>query len=44
MLCFSDEDAELWENDPHEYIRKVGGGGRWLADLLCMCGRVCGWG
>ena len=23
MLCFSDEDEELWRNDPHEYIRKV---------------------
>lgn len=22
MLCFNDEDAELWEDDPHEYIRK----------------------
>lgn len=24
MLCFDDEDAELWEEDPQEYIRKVG--------------------
>ena len=23
MLCFDDEDAELWEDDPQEYIRKV---------------------
>ncbi|KAL4855989.1 Importin beta-like SAD2 [Chlorella vulgaris] len=22
LLCFSDEDAELWEEDPQEYIRK----------------------
>ena len=22
VLCFSDHDAELWEEDPHEYIRK----------------------
>jgi hypothetical protein len=22
LLCFSEEDAELWELDPHEYIRK----------------------
>jgi hypothetical protein len=22
MACFSDEDAELWEMDPHEYVRK----------------------
>eukprot|EP00873_Tetraselmis_striata_P029005 jgi/Tetstr1/449269/TSEL_036472.t1 len=22
ILCFDDEDAELWENDPQEYIRK----------------------
>lgn len=37
LLCFDDDDAELWVDDPHEYIRKVqgvvrGGGGlvsRW---------------
>ena len=23
LMCFSDEDAELWSDDPHEYIRKV---------------------
>jgi len=22
MMCFSDEDMELWTDDPHEYIRK----------------------
>ena len=22
VLCFNDHDAELWEDDPHEYIRK----------------------
>ncbi|KAG1660790.1 hypothetical protein FOA52_011331 [Chlamydomonas sp. UWO 241] len=22
MMCFSDADAQLWEEDPHEYIRK----------------------
>ena len=22
LLCHNAEDAELWENDPHEYIRK----------------------
>ena len=22
LACFSDEDAELWEEDPHEYVRK----------------------
>jgi hypothetical protein len=27
-MCFSDEDAQLWEEDPHEYIRKVRE--RWL--------------
>ena len=21
-LCFNAEDAELWEEDPHEYVRK----------------------
>lgn len=24
LMCFDDEDAELWEDDPQEYIRKVG--------------------
>lgn len=23
LLCFDDEDAELWQDDPHEYIRKA---------------------
>ncbi len=23
LMCFDDEDAELWEEDPQEYIRKV---------------------
>lgn len=23
MLCFDDEDAELWADDPQEYIRKA---------------------
>lgn len=23
MLCFSESDAELWQENPHEYIRKV---------------------
>lgn len=23
LMCFDDEDAELWEGDPQEYIRKV---------------------
>ena len=22
LACFSDEDAELWQEDPHEYVRK----------------------
>lgn len=34
MLCFDDEDAELWEDDPQEYIRKVGGFPVW---------RLCAW-
>eukprot|EP00983_Pelagomonas_calceolata_P040597 1137682-Pelagomonas_calceolata.AAC.5 len=31
MMCFSDEDMELWTDDPHEYIRKV------RAQLSCLC-------
>ena len=23
LACFDDEDARLWAEDPHEYIRKV---------------------
>jgi len=23
QLCFDDEDAELWEEDPQEFVRKV---------------------
>lgn len=23
LMCFNDEDDELWRDDPHEYIRKV---------------------
>lgn len=23
LMCFNDEDAELWTDDPHEYVRKV---------------------
>ena len=24
LCCFDDEDQELWDEDPQEYIRKVG--------------------
>lgn len=23
LVCFTNEDAELWEDDPHEYVRKT---------------------
>eukprot|EP01062_Namystynia_karyoxenos_P062192 TRINITY_DN55114_c0_g1_i1.p1 TRINITY_DN55114_c0_g1~~TRINITY_DN55114_c0_g1_i1.p1 ORF type:complete len:1034 (+),score=407.66 TRINITY_DN55114_c0_g1_i1:82-3183(+) len=23
LLCFSEEDAELWQSNPHEYVRKI---------------------
>jgi len=23
LMCFADEDQELWTDDPHEYVRKV---------------------
>lgn len=23
LMCFNDEDAQLWAEDPHEYVRKV---------------------
>lgn len=22
LMCFSDNDQKLWEEDPHEYVRK----------------------
>lgn len=41
LLCFDDEDAELWEDDPQEYIRKVGGGV--LGCGFKRVGRMAGW-
>lgn len=43
LCCFDDEDEELWEDDPQEYIRKVGGHIRqrckthttWMSVRLC---------
>ena len=32
LMCFDDEDAELWEDDPQEYIRKVSSG----VESCCM--------
>ena len=26
LMCYDDEDDELWRDDPHEYIRKVNAG------------------
>jgi hypothetical protein len=26
LLCFDEEDAELWEEDPQEFVRKVRSG------------------
>ena len=23
MLCFDDKDKELWQEDPHEFVRKT---------------------
>ena len=23
MLCFDDKDKELWQDDPHEFVRKT---------------------
>jgi importin-7 len=38
LMCFSDEDKELWQDDPQEYIRKVGApscGAGWPRLGLC---------
>lgn len=51
-LCFDDQDAELWEEDPQEFVRKVRGKhvvdvhtqAGWCSLVLaafCMCGAVC---
>eukprot|EP00959_Pyramimonas_sp_CCMP1952_P134219 2807751-Pyramimonas_sp.AAC.1 len=29
LLCFGETDAELWRDDPHEYVRKVSLRSRW---------------
>lgn len=25
LICFNDNDAQLWDEDPHEYVRKCHG-------------------
>jgi len=35
-MCFDDEDAELWRDDPQEYIRKARRGPGPGAMLLCL--------
>ena len=40
LMCFSDEDAQLWEEDPHEYIRK----GYDILEDMYRCDRVWAWG
>ena len=32
-MCFTDDDQEMWENDPHEYIRMKFGEFIWKNDL-----------
>ncbi len=34
LMCFNDEDAELWNDDHQEYIRKVRRGGSAPAGIL----------
>jgi hypothetical protein len=29
LMCFSDNDQKLWEEDPHEYVRKGYGKSYW---------------
>ena len=38
LMCFDNEDAELWEEDPQEYIRKVGDNGVIYLTLEISCG------
>jgi len=36
LMCFTDEDKEVWEDDPHEYIRmKFGGCCSACVQLVC---------
>jgi len=44
LMCFSDNDQKLWEEDPHEYVRKGYGKSYWcinvktfLHKLHCDC-------
>lgn len=37
QLCFDDEDAELWEDDPQEFVRKVGGCGNNAPGCVIAC-------
>jgi hypothetical protein len=32
LMCFSDNDQKLWEEDPHEYVRKGYGKSYWCID------------
>lgn len=32
LMCFNDNDQKLWDEDPHEYVRK--GYGKFLSSLF----------
>lgn len=38
LLCFDEEDAELWEEDPQEFVRKVRGA---HAAEAAAAGHIC---
>ena len=35
LLCFNDNDQMLWDEDPHEYVRKGYGDFYYLLSSLC---------
>lgn len=35
-MCYKDEDEELWQEDPYEYIRMKFGNGRGLGPLQSL--------
>ena len=41
LMCFNDEDAELWDTDPQEYIRKVDQSGHTHASKCCDSFWLC---
>ena len=33
LMCFNDNDQKLWDEDPHEYVRKGYGKSYWCVNM-----------